>query len=129
MAKEITVVFYGRHFPRSDWKYEIDPQQLAAFSDEIRNELSTYDVGIQFVEDENITMKVNGYGDLLNAVRIRSPQDGISSKCLGHIIGPSPHANLFEDLKRGINRVAFAPETIEPEENNRTVCHNCGCGC
>jgi len=129
MGKEITVVFYGRHFPRKDWTYEVDVQAMTAFFEEMRTELERFDVVIQFVDDPNITMKVNGYGDLLNAIRIRSPKDGISSKCLGHIIGPSPNANLFEDLKRGINRVAFAPETIEPEENNRTVCHNCGCGC
>jgi hypothetical protein len=26
-------------------------------------------------------------------------------------------------------RIAFAPETVPPEDHNRKVCHNCGCGC
>jgi hypothetical protein len=36
---------------------------------------------------------------------------------------------VFEDLRRGVSRVAFAPEMIEPEGSNKVVCHNCGCGC
>ena len=49
--------------------------------------------------------------------------------CLGHIIGASPNRDLLEDVRRGVNRVAFAPETIEPEGSSKVVCHNCGCGC
>ena len=37
--------------------------------------------------------------------------------------------DILEDLKRGINRVAFAPETVEPSGSDKVVCHNCGCGC
>jgi hypothetical protein len=36
---------------------------------------------------------------------------------------------LMADIKRAINRVAFAPETVPPDDHNRRVCHNCGCGC
>jgi hypothetical protein len=37
--------------------------------------------------------------------------------------------NLAEDIRRAVSRVAFAPETVPPEDHNRKVCHNCGCGC
>ena len=39
------------------------------------------------------------------------------------------YCDLFEDIRRGVSRVAFAPEMIEPEGENKAVCHNCGCGC
>jgi hypothetical protein len=80
-------------------------------------------------KEEEIVLEVKGYNDLLNTVRLRSPQDGIGNLCLGHIIGASPNRDLLEDIRRGVNRVAFAPETIEPEGSNKIVCHNCGCGC
>ena len=56
-------------------------------------------------------------------------QDGFSNLCLGHVIGASPNRDLLEDIRRGVNRVAFAPETVEPEGSSKIVCHNCGCGC
>ena len=69
------------------------------------------------------------YGDLLTTVRLRSPRDHIGNLCLGHVIGQSANCDLFEDIRRGVSRIAFAPETIEPEGSNKVVCHNCGCGC
>lgn len=128
-GKEITVVFYGRRFPRSDWRYEIDESRLAALFGSLEAELEKLGIRLQRLEDESVTLEVKGYADLLNCVRLRSPRDHIGNLCLGHVIGTSPNLDLFEDIRRGVNRVAFAPETIAPEDDHRRVCHNCGCGC
>ncbi|MFA5515934.1 MAG: hypothetical protein WDA20_06560 [Desulfuromonadales bacterium] len=127
--KEITVVLYRRSFPRADWRYEIDVPQLTDFFDRLIEELSPLGIDLQWLEDNERMLEVEGYGDLLNCVRIRSPQDHIANLCLGHIIGASANRDLLEDIRRGVNRVAFAPEMVEPEEDNKRVCHNCGCGC
>jgi len=127
--KEITVVFYGRRYSRSDWQCDFDKAGIVDFLASLGAELASFGVVLKQSWEEEMVLDVRGYGDLLNTVRLRSPLDGIGNLCLGHIIGPSPNRNLLEDVRRGVNRVAFAPETIEPEGSNKVVCHNCGCGC
>ncbi|BCR04839.1 hypothetical protein DESUT3_19080 [Desulfuromonas versatilis] len=128
-AKNISVVFYGRRFLKQDWNYEIDEQAFAEFFARLREEFAGFDIQLDHQREEDLVLDVKGYGDLLNCVRIRSPRDGFGNLCLGHIIGASPNRDLFEDIRRGVSRVAFAPETVEPEGSNKVVCHNCGCGC
>nr|WP_320051092.1 hypothetical protein [uncultured Desulfuromonas sp.] len=125
--KTITVVFYDREFA-GNWTYPIDEQAIAPFFDALNEELNSCGVQFEFCHEPNITLRVNGYGDLLNSIRIRSPEDGFSSLCLGQFIGPSPDTNLLEDIKRGVRRVAFSPESIVPAGGD-AICHNCGCGC
>jgi hypothetical protein len=127
--KEITVVLYGRHQSRSDWSFELDEQALEAMLVGLAEELAPFGITLRQAKEEEMVLEIKGYGDLLNTVRIRSPRDAIGNLCLGHIIGSSPNRDLLADIRRGVNRVAFAPETIEPEGSNKTVCHNCGCGC
>lgn len=127
--KELTVVFYGRYNPREDWSFQVDDEAIADFLTATQEELARCGVTLRHHEEPEMVIVINGYGDILNSIRLRSPRDGFGNLCLGHIIGTSPNRDLIEDLKRGINRVAFAPETIEPEDHNKTVCHNCGCGC
>jgi hypothetical protein len=128
-GKEITVVFYGRRFAGGDWRYEVNETALADFFVGLARELAPFGIALRWQREEEVTLDVKGYGDLLNTVRLRSPGDNIGNLCLGHIIGPSQNRNLLEDIRRGVTRVAFAPETVEPEGSNRIVCHNCGCGC
>jgi hypothetical protein len=128
-AKEITVVLYGRRHSRADWSFELDERALDEMLKGLAEELAPFGMVLRREADAEMVLDVRGYNDLLNTVRLRSPQDGIGNLCLGHIIGSSPNRNLLEDIRRGINRVAFAPETIEPEGSNKIVCHNCGCGC
>jgi hypothetical protein len=128
-AREITVVFYGRRFVRGDWRYDVDEAAVAEFFAGLEPEFQRYGIELTWQTDESIALEIRGYGDLLNTVRLRAPGDGIGNLCLGHVIGASANTNFIEDLRRGINRIAFAPETIAPEEHNRRVCHNCGCGC
>jgi hypothetical protein len=128
-GKEITVVLYGRRHSRSDWSFELDENALEAMLRGLAEELAPFGVTLRHARDEEMVLEIKGYGDLLNTVRIRSPRDAIGNLCLGHIIGSSPNRDLLADIRRGVNRVAFAPETIEPEGSNKIVCHNCGCGC
>jgi hypothetical protein len=128
-AKEITVVLYGRRQSRADWSFELDERALDEMLSGLAEELAPFGMVLRREADAEMVLDVRGYNDLLNTVRLRSPQDGIGNLCLGHIIGVSPNRDLLEDIRRGVNRVAFAPETIEPEGSNKIVCHNCGCGC
>ena len=129
MQKQVTVAFFARRFPREDWSMEIPEEKLTKFFDELAAEFGPLGVQVERVDDPAVTMEIRGYGDLLNSVRIRSPKDGLGNLCLGHIIGQSANRDLFEDIHRGVSRVAFAPETVEPEGSDKIVCHNCGCGC
>ncbi|MDY0269835.1 hypothetical protein [Trichloromonas sp.] len=128
-TKEITVVFCGRYNPRDDWDFPIDEGAITGFLTDAQEELARYGVTLCHHEEPEMVIVINGYGDILNSIRLRSPRDGFVNLCLGNVIGTSPNRDLIEDLKRGINRVAFAPETIAPEDHNKHVCHNCGCGC
>lgn len=129
MQKEITVVAYGHKITSRSWSHPINHEALEGFIGTLHDELNHLGITVRYlVEPENV-IEVKGYKDLLNTIRLRSPKDHIGNLCLGHIIGQSADCNLFEDVRRGVSRVAFAPEMIEPEGSNKVVCHNCGCGC
>lgn len=128
-GKKITVTFFGQNHKRPDWRVDLDGDTFGLFFSGLVTELDRFGVAIDRAVNHAVTIDVNSYGDLLNAVRISSPADGIVSQCVGHIIGKSQNLDLMEDIRRAVTRVAFAPETIAPEDHNRKVCHNCGCGC
>lgn len=127
--KEISVVFYKADFVRNDWTYELDRTEINGFLDALAEELCPLGVTLRYWDESDHSIEVKGYGDLLNCVRIRSLKDSLPNVCLGHIVGQSANADLVEDIRRGVNRVAFAPEMIEPQGSAKVVCHNCGCGC
>jgi len=126
--KILTIAFYKLEWPRSDWNYSFPQREIDAFLHEVAQELEPFGVAVN-VKNEGLIIAVNGYGDVLNSVRIRYPASGLGNICLGHVIGSSTNADLVEDLRRGINRAVFAPETVEPDGSDKVVCHNCGCGC
>lgn len=129
MNKEITLVFYGCRLTQPDWQPETPAQPRAVFVADLQAELKPLGIQLNCLDEPETVIDVRGYGDLLNTVRLRSPKDHIGNLCLGHIIGQSHNRNFHEDIRRGVTRVAFAPETIEPEGSHKVVCHNCGCGC
>ena len=129
MQKEITVVLYGYNLTNKEWSSDINAAGLDAFVDVLNKDLNSVGITVSYLNEPDVMLEVDGYGDLLNIIRLRSPKDHISNLCLGHIIGQSENCDFFEDIRRGVSRVAFAPEMIEPEGENKIVCHNCGCGC
>jgi hypothetical protein len=110
------------------WQYGNPDSALNELLTELKTELKKYSIQLRSVETD-LQVEIKGYGDLLNSLRLCYPAAGVASLCLGHIIGVSPNLDIVEDLRRGINRVAFAPETIEPQGSDKIICHNCGCGC
>ncbi len=128
-VKKMVVIFYRQNHVRKDWQVDLHNSGLELFFIELADDLARFGVDLTRVNDDETVIDINSYADVLNSVRISSPSDGFSGICVGHVIGKSPHLDLLEDIKRAVNRMAFAPETIAPESHNRQVCHNCGCGC
>ncbi len=128
MPKTITIALYQREFVR-EWRYEVEPAAIAALAADMSAELNGAGVAVGFVTEEDVAVEVRGYGDVLNSIRLRSSEKGSGNPCLGHIIGESPDCDLLADIRRGVKRLAFAPETIVPDAEHRKTCHNCGCGC
>ena len=129
MSREIAVIFYGYRLTGRKWRppeLERDPRSFVA---EIAKQYGKYGIAISCRDEPENVLKVRGYADLLNPVRLTTGDGSLGSPCLGHVIGQSRNCNLLEDIERGISRVAFAPETIEPDASGKRVCHNCGCGC
>lgn len=129
MQKEIAVVLYGYRLVNHEWSPNVEAAALEEFISDLHGELNHLGITVTCVKEHENVLEVKGYADLLNTVRLRSPKDHIGNLCLGHIIGQSANCNFFEDIRRGVSRVAFAPEMIEPEGSHKVVCHNCGCGC
>ena len=128
-AKPVILTIYNQNLLRRDWFFDFESEAFSSFLEQISLEMSGYGVDFSWRRNPDFIVDVKSYADLLNSVRLSSPQDGVTSRCVGHIIGKSQNLDLIEDLRRAVNRVAFAPETIPPDDENRKVCHNCGCGC
>jgi hypothetical protein len=129
MGKNMRLICYGQKHNRPDWAKSLTGITFDLFFAELAQELARFGIGLERLDDDGQVIEVNSYNDLLNAVRIASPSDGINNICIGHVIGKSPHLDPLEDIRRAVNRIAFAPETVPPDSENRKVCHNCGCGC
>lgn len=129
MGKNMRLICYGQKHNRPEWAKSLTGITFDLFFAELAQELERFGINLERLDDDARVIEINSYNDLLNAVRIASPSDGISNICIGHVIGKSPHLDPLEDIRRAVNRIAFAPETVPPDNENRKVCHNCGCGC
>ena len=129
MGKGMRLTCYGRKHSKPDWEKALSGVCFDLFFADLAQELARFGIDLERLEDAGRVIEVKSYADLLTAVRIASPSDGISNVCVGHVIGKSPHLDPQEDIRRAVNRIAFAPETVPPDDENRKVCHNCGCGC
>jgi len=127
--KEMVLTLYGQNHLRPDWRVDIKGEEFQLFLAALTAEMERFAISLRLAENEGFTIDINSYADLLNAVRISSPADNLTSVCIGHVIGKSEHLDLCEDIKKAVTRIAFAPEMVPPDEHNRRVCHNCGCGC
>jgi len=129
MGKGMRLTCYGRKRSRPEWENALSGVSFELFFAELAQELERFGIVLERGGACGEVIDVASYADLLNAVRIASPSDGISNVCVGHVIGKSPRLDPLEDIRRAVNRIAFAPETVAPDDENRKVCHNCGCGC
>ena len=125
----MVLTLYRQNHVRPNWRVDLADYKYELFFIELADILGQFGIELEIANNDEVTIDINSYADLLNAIRISSLSDGFANICIGHVIGKSPRLDLMEDIKRGVTRVAFAPETIPPEDHNRRVCHNCGCGC
>lgn len=129
MTKDIQVVFYSYRLVSEEWRPPSLSQDPREFVTQLAKEYGKYGIVIGCREEPENVLDVKGYADLLNTVRLRTDDGSLGNPCLGHVIGQSANCDLLEDIRRGLSRLAFAPETIEPDASGKRVCHNCGCGC
>ncbi|MBT1071764.1 hypothetical protein [Pelotalea chapellei] len=127
--KPVTVTILNQKHLRKDWFFDFDGQEFKLCFENLANEMEKLGVKLHLLRNREVEICINSYADLLNALKISSPEAGHTNQCIGHIIGKSEHLDILEDLKIAVKRIAFAPETIAPANEFRKVCHNCGCGC
>jgi hypothetical protein len=125
----IVLTVFRQNHVRPDWKVRLSGAAFDRFCDGLAAGLAPFGIEFAVVRNRDVTIDVDSYADLLNAVRVSSPAEGCSNRCVGHIIGKSPNLDLFEDIRSAVERIAFAPETVPPDDFQARVCHNCGCGC
>ena len=128
-TKPMTITIHDQKHLRKDWFFDFDGQPFKGFLAGMITEMKRLGVLLTVVRNRDAVISINSYADLLNVVKISSPQDGHSNQCVGHIIGKSQRLDIMEDISTAVRRVAFAPETVAPSSEFRKVCHNCGCGC
>lgn len=127
MAKPIEIVWYQLMFA-GDWEYPLVEAELQQYGASWQQEFAPAGIELSVRQEDAITLKVNGYADLLNSVRFNSPTDNQYGVTLGRIICTSKDCDFWTDVKRGLRRIAFSPESIPPPSDTM-LCHNCGCGC
>lgn len=127
--KPITVTILDQEHDRKDWYFDFETTSFQDFFASLARELKQLGVVLQLRRNREAVVRISSYADLLNVVRISSPEDGITCKCVGHILGISRNLDIQEDITAAVRRIAFAPETVAPDGEFRKVCHNCGCGC
>ncbi|KAB0669555.1 hypothetical protein F6V30_12175 [Oryzomonas sagensis] len=127
--KRITITILAQEHARRDWYFDFEAELFRRFCEKLSREMKKLGVALSIVNNRDTTITINSYADLLNCVKISSPDDGHSNQCVGHIIGKSEHLDIMEDIGTAVRRIAFAPETVAPSNEFRKVCHNCGCGC
>jgi hypothetical protein len=128
-TKQMVITIHDQNHLRKDWYVDFDGRVFQDFLTGMTAEMKRLGVLLTVVRNRDAVIAINSYADLLNVVKVSSPQDGHSNQCVGHIIGASQHLDIMEDIGTAVRRVAFAPETIAPSSEFRKVCHNCGCGC
>lgn len=128
-TKQMIITIHDQNYLRNDWYFDFEGQLFQDFLAGLKKDMKRLGVLLTVVRNQDVMVSINSYADLLNVLKISSPQDGHSNQCIGHIIGKSQRLDIMEDINTAVRRVAFAPETIAPSSEFRKVCHNCGCGC
>lgn len=128
-TKLIIITILDQVHARKDWYFDFETVSFQGFYTSLARDLKKLGVSLKLMRNHEAVVHINSYADLLNVVRISSPDDGITCQCVGHILGKSRNLDILEDITAAVRRIAFAPETVAPDGEFRKVCHNCGCGC
>ncbi|OGR28380.1 MAG: hypothetical protein A2X83_01330 [Desulfuromonadales bacterium GWD2_54_10] len=129
VLKPVTMTILNQKHIRKDWFIDFDGETFQRFFDEMSKDMKKQGIALKKIHNRDVVIKIKSYADLLNVVKLSSPEVNHSNQCIGHIIGKSEHLDIMEDIRAAVNKLAFAPETIAPDSEFRKVCHNCGCGC
>src|SRR3974390_686343 len=124
--KQMTITIMAQDHVRKEWYFDFGAEVFRHFCDSLSRDMKRLGVAINIVHNSDTAIRITSYADLLNSVRISSPDDGHANQCVGHIIGKSEHLDIMEDIGMAVRRGAFAPETHHPASEFRKVCHNCG---
>ncbi|HIJ94585.1 MAG TPA: hypothetical protein HPP94_02380 [Desulfuromonadales bacterium] len=127
--KQLTLTLLSLEHNRPDWYVDFDEATFRDYCQMLIADMRKMGVALEIVRNTESVITVNSYVDLLNAIKISSVEGGHSNRCVGHVIGMSPHLDIREDIAAAVRRIAFAPETVVPSNEFKKVCHNCGCGC
>ena len=127
--KMITITILDQDYVRKDWLYDFESAGFADYFKFLARDMKKLGVSLRMERNREAGIRINSYADLLNVVKISSSADGITNQCVGHILGKSKNLDIQEDITVAVRRIAFAPETVAPDNEFRKVCHNCGCGC
>lgn len=126
--KSMTLTIFDQKHLRKEWLFDFNGEVFHTFLAALTKDMKKMGIALSCVRNQDVTISINSYADLLNCVKISS-DDSMGNHCIGHVIGKSEHLSILEDIETAVRRVAFAPETIAPAGEFRKVCHNCGCGC
>ena len=127
--KQIRLTVLEQNYIRNNWNFDFEGTGFNSFFEALVMDMHKMGIDLELVRNREAVININSYADLLNVIKISSPDDGHSNHCIGHVIGKSPNLDIQEDIKIAVRRIAFAPETVAPSSEFRKVCHNCGCGC
>ena len=78
--KKIAISVCRQNHLRDNWKVDLEGDSFMGFVSDLTRELAGYGVEIESSHNDAVTVNVNSYADLLNAVRITSPADGFINK-------------------------------------------------
>lgn len=129
VTKKMTVTILEPHYIRTDWAIDFDGTDFSGFFKGLQREMKKLGIEVSLIRNREHSLDITSYADMLNLIKVASPDDGHGNQCVGHILGKSEHLDLQEDIRIAVRRLAFAPETVAPDNEFRKVCHNCGCGC
>src|SRR6185369_18026888 len=95
VLKPITVMILDQKHVRKDWFIDFDGETFQRFFDQMAKDMKKLGIALKKVHNRDVVIKINSYADLLNVVKISSPEAGHGNQCIRHIIGKSEHLDIL----------------------------------
>ena len=67
--KKMTLTLYEQNFVRKDWAVDLKSSRFELFFIELADDLARFGIELERGENDGVTIDVNSYADVLNAVR------------------------------------------------------------